>query len=68
MKRKTDFKWVIKIVLFSIILSMAFTFASAEALEGAGYILAFAVLLLFILIGIFFDIVGVIIYFVMLLQ
>ena len=59
MKRKTDFKWVIKIVLFSIILSMAFTFASAEALEGAGYILAFAVLLLFILIGIFFDIVGV---------
>ena len=59
MKTKTNFSWVIKIVIFSIVISMAFTFASAEALAGAGYILAFAVLLIFILIGILFDIVGV---------
>ncbi len=59
MKTKTDFSWIIKIVIFSIVISIVFTFLSAEALEGAGYILAFGVLLIFILLGIVFDIIGV---------
>jgi CBS domain containing-hemolysin-like protein len=39
--------------------SMAFTFASTEILGSAGYVMAFLVLAVFILIGIVFDTVGV---------
>ena len=59
MKKKTNFRWLIKIVLISIAASMAFTFVSAEILGRTGYIVAFAVLAVFIVIGIVFDMVGV---------
>ncbi|MDR0862664.1 MAG: CNNM domain-containing protein [Oscillospiraceae bacterium] len=38
---------------------MTFTFASSEALAGAGYVVAFMILAVFILFGIVFDAVGV---------
>ena len=59
MKTKTNYKWLIKIVLISVAISMVFTFASTEIMGRAGYILAFAVLAVFIILGIFFDIIGV---------
>ncbi len=40
-------------------MSVVFTLASSEILGNAGYITAFAALLVFILIGIIFDIIGV---------
>lgn len=58
MKKKTDYRWVIKIIVMSICISAVFNFVSSEILNGAGYILAFAVLLVFIVIGIIFDMVG----------
>ena len=40
-------------------ISMAFTFASTEILGGAGYVMAFLVLAVFIFLGIIFDTIGV---------
>jgi len=59
MKKKTIFKWLIKIVLVSVAASVVFTFASTEILGRAGYIVSFAVLAVFIVIGIVFDVVGI---------
>ena len=42
----------------TVIISVVFTLVSAEALDGAGYFTAIGALLLFIAIGIVFDIVG----------
>ena len=56
---KNNIRWIIRITLLSIVISVAFTLASTEALSGAGYFAAFAILLVFILIGIIFDIIGV---------
>lgn len=59
MNKKTDYRWIIRIVLLSVCMSAIFTFLSTEMLSGAGYVVAFLILLLFILIGILFDIIGV---------
>ena len=59
MKIRTNYKWVIKIVLISVAASMVFTLASTKILGRAGFIVAFAVLVIFIVLGIVFDIIGV---------
>ena len=59
MKKKTDYRWIIKIVIWSMILSVAFTLASTEIIGNAGYLLAFVILLMFIALGVLFDIIGV---------
>jgi len=56
---KTNIRWIIKIVIWSILLSAVFTLASSQLLGNADYVLAFIALILFILIGILFDIIGV---------
>ena len=59
MKKKTNYRWLYKIVLISIAASMVFTLASAKILGRAGYIVAFVTLAAFVIIGIVFDIIGV---------
>lgn len=59
MKLKADKRWIITVVVLSICVSMLLTFASERALDNTGYIISFIVLLAFISIGIFFDIIGV---------
>ena len=59
MKKKTNFRWIIKIVLISVAASMVFTLASTEILGRAGYAVAFAVLAVFIILGIVFDMIGI---------
>lgn len=59
MKQKTNFRWIIKIIILSIAISIVFTLVSQKALDGAGYIIAFVILFLFIAVGILFDIIGV---------
>ena len=59
MKKKTNFRWLIKIVLISVAATMAFTIASTEVLGRAGYVVAFSVLAVFIVLGIAFDMIGV---------
>jgi len=58
MKSKSNFRWIVKIVLISITASMVFTLASTEILGRAGYIVSFAILAVFIIIGIIFDMIG----------
>ena len=59
MKIKSDKRWIITVVVMSICISVLLTFASDRALEDTGYIVSFIVLLAFISIGIFFDVIGV---------
>ncbi len=59
MKTKTNPRWVLKITLISIVVSMTFALASTKVLGSLGYVMAFVVLAIFILLGIVFDIVGV---------
>jgi len=59
MKKKTDIKWLIKIIVISLIASVVFTLASTEILGHAGYIMSFAILAIFIIVGIVFDVVGI---------
>lgn len=57
--KKMNRRWILTVTLMSAAISIVFTFASSQVLGSAGYILSFAVLLLFILLGIVFDIIGV---------
>ena len=59
MKKKANFAWLVKIVLISVVVSMVFTLASTEILGRADYIVAFAILAVFIILGIVFDMIGV---------
>lgn len=58
MKPKTDYRWILRIVLLTICISVVFTLVSTELLNGAGYAVAIGTLLLFIGVGIVFDIIG----------
>ena len=51
--------WVSLITVISFALSVVMSYISNEALASAGTILSFAVLLLFIALGIVFDMIGV---------
>ena len=59
MRKKTNYRWLIKIVLISVVASLVFTFASTEILGRAGYVVSFAVLAVFIALGIVFDVIGI---------
>jgi len=59
MKKKTNLRWLIKIVLISLVASMVFTLASTEILGRAGYLMSFAILAVFIIVGIIFDVIGI---------
>ena len=58
-KIKPDWHWITTIFGTTIGISAAMSFLSNEMLSGGGLILSFAVLLVIILIGILFDIIGV---------
>jgi len=59
MKKKTNIKWLIKIVFISLVASIVFTLASTEILGNTGYIMSFTILAIFIIVGIVFDVVGI---------
>jgi len=59
MKTKTNFRWLIKIVLISVAASMVFTLASTGLFGLTGYTVAFVILAVFIALGIVFDVIGV---------
>lgn len=51
--------WFIKVFISTFILSMIFSYVSANGVSGLGLVPAILILVLVIAIGIFFDIVGV---------
>ena len=59
MKNKGNKKWLVQITVLSFIISVIFSFASSEVLSGAGYIMAFVVLMVIVVVGIIFDMIGV---------
>lgn len=58
-KNKSQIGWAIKITVITFILSMFMNVTTTEILESVDIIVAFFVLLIVILIGIVFDIVGI---------
>lgn len=58
-KKPGRLRWPIQVFCISVVLSAVLSFASEEALDGAGLAMAFVVLVCFILMGIIFDIIGV---------
>lgn len=58
-KKTKRMPWAVQVFFISVLLSALLSFFSSEALEGAGLLVAFGVLLFFILLGIVFDIIGV---------
>ena len=59
MKNKTDFKWVFIVTILAFIISIVMTLFSKIALENVSLVIAILITLLFILLGIVFDIIGV---------
>ena len=57
--KKANIRWLVKIILISVVVTMAFTLASTEILGRAGYFAAFAILVVFIALGIVFDMIGI---------
>lgn len=58
-KNLVDYSWIIKIILIAFIISIVFSFISETAIPNVNLILGILLALLFILIGVIFDMVGV---------
>ena len=58
-KTPSHARWVIRVFLIAVALSTAMSLCSGALLEDAGYVVATLILLLFIALGILFDIIGV---------
>ena len=58
-KTPSHARWVIRVSLIAVALSAAMSLCSGAVLEDAGYVSATLILLLFIALGILFDIIGV---------
>lgn len=60
-KKKTliNYSWILKIVLFTFIISILFTFISETIIPNVNIVLGVILTLVFILLGVMFDMVGV---------
>lgn len=58
-KKKSNVLWIIKITILAFVISFVFSYASESILKNVNMITGIIVLLVFILIGIIFDMVGV---------
>lgn len=59
MKDKTDFKWVFIVTILAFVISIVMTLFATIALDGVVLFVAVLITLLFIFLGIIFDIIGV---------
>ena len=58
-KKDSNVRWIVTLFFVAMIISSAISFSSSLVLEDAGIVGAFIVLLLIVLLGIIFDIIGV---------
>lgn len=58
-KKSGNARWIVTIFFVTIMISSTISFLSSSILEGAGLVEAFLVLLVIVLLGILFDIIGV---------
>ncbi len=59
MKNKQNYKWIIQITSLTFVISMMFSYLSETILEKSNTVVELLVLLIVILIGIIFDMIGV---------
>lgn len=58
-KEKPDMKWIIEIMVISFLISLVFSFASELVLPNVHVILGIIIVILFVFLGLIFDMVGV---------
>lgn len=58
-KKNSNIRWIITIFFVTILISSTISFLSSSIMEDAGLVEAFIVLLIIVLLGIIFDIIGV---------
>ena len=58
-KSKTDKKWLVEVIIIAFTVSFIMSYASSEIIPNINMVLGIIITLLFVLIGILFDIVGV---------
>ena len=58
-KAKPDFKWILTIMVLSFVISLVFSFASEMTLPNVPVIVGIIIVILFIFLGIVFDMIGV---------
>jgi hypothetical protein len=58
-KKKNPLKWILTVTALSFIISVLMAYVSSEALANVNNLWAFVILLVFISIGILFDIIGI---------
>ena len=58
-KKKTEYKWILKIVLIAFVLSFGLSYVSQVTIPNLSLFFGILITLLFIGIGILFDIIGV---------
>ena len=59
MKLKTNYNWIIKIILIAFVISLAFSLVSELAIPNLNIYLSILLAMLFIFIGVIFDMIGV---------
>lgn len=57
--KKNNYSWILKITLFSILMSLLFSYSSEKLVSNLNAYIGVSLLILFIFIGIMFDIIGV---------
>lgn len=58
-KKAVDIKWIIKIVVASFFISIGFTLISETAIPNVGIFIGIILTLIFIIIGVIFDMIGI---------
>ena len=59
MKKNVDYKWIFKIIIISFVISVFFSFVSEMTIPNFNVVFGIIICLLFIVIGIIFDMIGV---------
>ena len=59
MKKNVDYKWIFKIIIISFVISVFFSFVSEMTIPNFNIVFGIIICLLFIVIGIMFDMIGV---------
>lgn len=58
-KNKTDWNWIIRIMIIAFLISFAFSFTSEMVIPNVNIIVGILLLIIFILLGVLFDMIGV---------
>lgn len=58
-KKNSNVRWIVTIFFVTVVISSTISFLSSSIMEDAGLVEAFVVLLLIVLLGVIFDIIGV---------